>query len=85
MKPVGSIAFSKCGRDRNRVFVIVGVSDEQHVLIIDGRTRKIDKPKKKKLKHLRIVGYIPELNGITDETAAKITASYHKSLQSEKE
>ncbi|MBE6718445.1 MAG: RNA-binding protein [Ruminococcaceae bacterium] len=81
----GSIAVSLAGRDKDRTFIIVGVLDERNVLIADGRLRKVEKPKKKKLKHLRIEGKLEgesiELlkeNKLTNRTAAKITASYHK-------
>ena len=81
----GSIAVSLAGRDKDRVFIIVGVLDEKYVLVSDGRLRKVEKPKKKKLKHLRLEGkldkvtinLIPE-GKLTNKTAAKITASYHK-------
>jgi len=50
---LGQIVRSKAGRDKGRVFVVVGKVDEQHVLIADGDLRKIEKPKKKKYKHLQ--------------------------------
>ena len=82
----GSIAVSTAGRDKDKVFIIVGVLDEDYVLIADGRSRKIEKPKKKKLKHLRICcetdGELATLlndKSLTNRTAAKITASYHNS------
>ena len=81
----GSIAVSLAGRDKDRTLIIVGVLDEKYVLVSDGRMRKVEKPKKKKLKHLRIEGKLDfdttELlveNKLTNRTAAKITASYHK-------
>lgn len=81
----GSIAVSLAGRDRDRVYIIVGVLDENYVLVSDGRKRKIEKPKQKKLKHLRILGKpdselatLIEQNSLTNRTAAKIVSSYHK-------
>ncbi|ERM91002.1 KOW domain-containing RNA-binding protein [Caldanaerobacter subterraneus] len=50
---LGQIVRSKAGRDKGRIFVVVGKIDEQHVLIADGDLRKIEKPKKKKYKHLQ--------------------------------
>jgi LSU ribosomal protein L14E len=44
---IGRIVKSKAGRDKDRIFIIVGVADEKHVLIADGDLRKIEKPKKK--------------------------------------
>ena len=79
----GSIAISLCGRDKDRAFIIVGVLDKDYVFITDGKKRKIEKPKKKKLKHLRAVGedslakqLLSEMK-LTNKTAAKINASYH--------
>ena len=40
------------GRDAGRCFVILQVVDYQFVLMADGLTRKLDHPKKKKVKHL---------------------------------
>ena len=51
---VGRIAVSKAGRDTGRVFVIKQVIDTYYVYIVDGDLRKMDRPKKKKLKHLKL-------------------------------
>ena len=52
---IGSLAYSKCGRDRKRLFCVVDVIDENFVLVADGKLHKIEKPKKKRLKHLSFV------------------------------
>ena len=49
---LGSVVLSRAGRDNGRYFVVVGQADDEHVLIADGRLRKVESPKKKKLKHL---------------------------------
>ena len=49
---VGLVAYSKCGRDRKRLFCVVDVLDADFVLIADGKLHKQDRPKKKRLKHL---------------------------------
>ncbi len=54
MNAVGRLAYSKAGRDKGKIFVIVGILDDAHVLIADGELRKVSNPKKKKLKHLQI-------------------------------
>lgn len=48
----GEIVYSKAGRDKGKHFVVLEVLDQQFVLICDGKMRKVDKPKKKKVKHL---------------------------------
>ncbi len=51
---IGQIVKSKAGRDKDRVFIISRILDEQHVLVCDGDLRKLSSPKKKKVKHLVI-------------------------------
>ena len=54
---IGRIAQSVAGRDANRLFVIVAELDDEHVAIADGRLRKCVNPKKKKLKHLKLISF----------------------------
>jgi len=54
----GDIVFSKAGRDKEQPFVVLKVIDAQYVFLADGRTRRVDKPKKKKLKHLLKSGHV---------------------------
>ncbi|NLI54946.1 MAG: RNA-binding protein [Clostridiales bacterium] len=49
---IGAVCTSRAGHDKGRAFVVVGIHDENHVLLSDGETRKIARPKKKKLMHL---------------------------------
>lgn len=49
---IGQIVKSIKGRDKGRFFIVIGEFDKDHLLIVDGDIRKIDKPKKKKIKHL---------------------------------
>ncbi|MGE5473542.1 MAG: RNA-binding protein [Ignavibacteriales bacterium] len=50
---LGQIVLSKCGRDKKKYFFVVLVDkSKEYVFIADGDLRKIEKPKKKKLKHL---------------------------------
>ena len=48
----GEIVLSRAGRDRDRAFVVIEVLDSEYVLIADGRLRTLERPKKKKRKHL---------------------------------
>ena len=52
---VGAVVLSTAGRDEGRCFVALQQLDEQYMLISDGRTHKVEHPKKKKLKHLKLV------------------------------
>lgn len=50
---IGQIVKSKAGRDKDRLFVVIDLFDDVHVLVADGDLRKLEKPKKKKVKHLQ--------------------------------
>jgi len=83
---VGGIAVSTAGRDTGRVFVIKQIVDTYYVYIVDGDLRKMDRPKKKKLKHLKLTGQVlhniaQKLESDTKVFDAEI-ASAIRSLQS---
>jgi len=51
IKP-GDIVLSKAGRDKGRWFAVMRV-EENYCLLADGDLRKIDKMKRKKIKHIK--------------------------------
>lgn len=57
---IGRAVQSRQGRDAGRCFVILQVVDEQFVMMADGLTRKLNHPKKKKVKHLHPKPYLME-------------------------
>ena len=50
----GDLVLSKAGRDTGKIFLVVTVNNE-FAYLVDGRYRKVNNPKKKKLKHLKRV------------------------------
>ena len=48
----GQFVKSKAGRDKDRVFIIISILDDEYVLVADGDLRRMENPKKKKSKHL---------------------------------
>ncbi len=54
----GQIVISRAGRDKDKRFLIYKILDESYVLVVDGNLRKIQKPKKKKIKHLILTQYV---------------------------
>lgn len=52
MPQVGQVVRSRAGRDRGRLLVISGIVDAAHVYVVDGELRSLERPKKKKLRHL---------------------------------
>ncbi|WP_432667291.1 KOW domain-containing RNA-binding protein [Wukongibacter baidiensis] len=57
---IGQFVKSKAGRDKDRVFIVIDIIDELYVLIADGDLRKMEKAKKKKIKHLSKFNIISE-------------------------
>ena len=53
----GQIVYSKCGRDKGRTFIVIDF-DEEFIYLADGDLRKLEKPKKKKLKHVQMVNKV---------------------------
>jgi len=54
MKMIGMFAVSKAGHDKGKMYVIIGQEDDI-LYLADGKIRGLEKPKKKKKKHLQIV------------------------------
>lgn len=80
---LGQVVFSKCGRDKNKPFIIVGI-EEEYVYLADGKLRKIDSPKLKKKKHIQctltviewIEQKIIEENKLTNSDVRKALEEY---------
>ena len=46
-----SLVVSKAGRDQGQLFYVID-ADEQYVYHADGKSRRLEKPKRKKRKHI---------------------------------
>jgi large subunit ribosomal protein L14e len=80
---LGQIVRSKSGRDKDRHFIVVGLVDENYVLIADGDLRKISNPKKKKIKHLAFLNrFAEEVVESLKENKRINDADLRKNLQS---
>jgi len=69
---VGDIVLSAAGRDSGKNYVVVEV-EENFVYICDGDLHKADKPKKKKIKHVRHTGGASEYISAKLAEDAKVT------------
>ena len=49
-----SLIVSKAGRDKGQLFYVID-TDEQYVYLADGKSCKLEKPKRKKRKHVEQV------------------------------
>ena len=64
---LGQVVYSKAGRDVGKIFIITGLIDANYAYISDGDLRRVENPKKKKIKHLVIT------KDIIDAIAQKIS------------
>ena len=49
---IGRVVFSKAGRDKNRAFIVVSAGGE-YLFLADGNLHLLEKPKKKKMRHIQ--------------------------------
>lgn len=80
---IGQIVLSKMGRDKNRFFVIFDITEDGYVYLVDGKLRKIKKPKKKKIKHIAPTNFVSEeikekilKKKLTDAEVAKVIEEF---------
>ena len=76
---IGMLAKSKAGHDKGHVYVILK-ADETYVYLVDGKIRTMDKPKKKKQKHVQVIFEKHDLAGIDDVGVKRILKLFDKEL-----
>lgn len=52
---VGGICQSIRGRDKDRFYIITKINADGTVFVVDGNFKKLETPKKKNVKHLRLL------------------------------
>ena len=56
---IGKFATSKAGHDKTKLYVIMN-EDLEYVYLVDGDLKPLDKPKKKRKKHIQIINRVDE-------------------------
>ena len=56
----GMLAISKAGHDKDNWYIVLKV-EGKYAYLVNGKTKQVENPKKKKLMHLQPVNRIPEL------------------------
>ena len=82
------LAKSKAGHDKNQVYVITAEKDDCFFLV-NGTTRTLDKPKRKKKIHLQLIKKIPdnvieianESNQFSDLSIKRILKEFNRRLE----
>ena len=75
---IGEVVISKSGRDCGKMFIVIKIIDEQYVMLCDGKLRKIERPKKKKMKHINTTGVVADTLA---EKIANQTKIYNAEIQ----
>lgn len=57
---LGQLVTSRAGRDSGKPFFIIGRLDERYVVVADGETRGVGRPKRKNVRHVRPHTYVDE-------------------------
>lgn len=57
---IGQFCTSKSGRDKNKLYIVYEIVDEDFVLLVNGKEKTISNPKRKNIKHLQRIKDIIE-------------------------
>lgn len=76
----GQVVRSLAGRDKDRYFLVLEVVDKTYVLLVDGKLRKLAKPKKKKIQHVQIRKQWVDLDqeGLNDSKIRKALKAFNE-------
>ncbi|MDE6472397.1 MAG: KOW domain-containing RNA-binding protein [Clostridia bacterium] len=58
---------SKSGHDAKKLFLVIATLNENYVLIANGKSRKLDSPKQKNVKHLKLIEEASETMTYVDD------------------
>ena len=86
---IGSLAESRAGHDKGRIYVVTG-AEGRYLLLADGSIRSAASPKKKNIRHLLILGHRDEElaaalesgAGVTDEQVKRVIKLYKAECRS---
>ncbi len=67
----GSVIKSNAGHDKNCHFVVTKI-DGNIVFIADGKERRLEKPKRKNMKHVSVTGETIDITDITNNKLRKL-------------
>ncbi len=71
----GKVVRVLAGHDKG-LFMVVTAVEGDFAYLADGKTRKLQKPKKKRLKHLRLTNTVIDTDELTDKKLRKFIGDY---------
>lgn len=78
---MGQVVKSRAGRDKGKLYLIAQIVDDSHVLVVDGKHKGLEKPKRKKVKHLMIYKHVVPHPIQPEDTIPMNNARIRKCLQ----
>lgn len=81
----GRVVISTQGHDKGRWYAVISVLDERYLLLCDGETRKLAKPKKKQVKHLKALPLTIQVDGRGESGGPLADSDIRKALQAQKD
>ncbi len=69
---IGSVVTATAGRDCGGYFVVTDTQNDGFCMIADGKSRKLNSPKRKNCKHISVTNSVIDLNDITDKKLRKL-------------
>ena len=81
----GRVVVSTQGHDAGRWYAVVSVLDERNLLLVDGDIRKLAKPKKKQVKHLKALPLSIQLEGRGESGGPVADSDIRKALKAHKD
>ena len=76
---VGSIVYSKTGRDRGKCYIIVRLDEKGYAFVANGEQKTVAAPKRKNVKHLDPADTVLETIGDKLQTGKQVFDSEIKS------
>lgn len=73
----GMLVRSLAGHDEGQIYVITG-REASYIYLVNGKNRTLDRPKKKKTKHVRLIRKEHDISGTDDAGIRKIIKEFVK-------
>ena len=73
----GMLARSLAGHDEGQIYVIIG-REASYIYLVNGKNRTLNRPKKKKAKHVCLIREEHDIAGINDAGIRKIIKEFVK-------
>lgn len=81
----GRVVIVTQGHDKGCWCAVLSVLDEQNVLLCDGRLRTLEKPKKKRVKHLTALPLTIPVEGVGESGGPIANSDIRKAIQTQKD